>query len=165
MNAVVELRPKTAEQLVSEGKLFFISSRLQASSAVRSYGFVVGANVLVLNLFVETGLSCTIDMLEGVTVTTAGTLLNQRNYNRLRPDNSLLTKVYRDTVVTGGVKIIESLSGFGTNSGQASSGTSSETIAYCLKPNTSYLATITPSAATDTFMKAIMYEYEAKDKE
>ena len=145
-------------QLVDSGKLFFLQTRTRASSTPRVFRIRTGARSLNVTITISAGLASTIDVMESPTISSPGTAVVLRNYNRNYADDGLLSKVYAGGTVTGGTNISPNQSGFGTNAGQAQSGLSSQTIKYKWKPNTEYSVTVTPDATTDTTSRSIAWE-------
>ena len=145
---------------LEKGYVYETKTRLASQSAAFNIYVKVGDKPLHALSAISAGLKVTIDLIEGVTVASGseGTAVALRNLNRSYSDNGLLTKVYLGSTYSGGTVIAQLQSGFGTNPGQASSGSYGETFKRILKQNTGYVYLITPSASTDITLDAVMME-------
>lgn len=142
--------------LVHMGRLFFVSDLTTSGSAI-VFRVSVGTSVLNINFSLKTGAKVTVAVIEGATITGAGTPLTVQNYNRI-VGGSLNTLVFKGSTYTGGTTFRVNQSGFGTSPGTASTGQDITKIEYVFKPSTEYIVLYTPSTSTDTVTIMDMYE-------
>lgn len=143
-------------ELIHEGRAFFASDVRTTGSAV-TYRISVGAKDLHITFDVETSLKVSLAIIEGVTITGAGSAWASYNYNR-ESSNTIGATFFIGSTYTGGTVFRTNQSGFGTNAGNAKSGTSRATIEYIFRPNTEYILLATPSASADIRVIADFYE-------
>lgn len=145
--------------LIDSGRLYSLAIRTAGSTTPLIYRLKTGANRLHVSFVLNAGAKTTIDIIEGATITTAGTAQPLYNHNRNFPDDNLLSKAFVGAAYTGGTIFRPNQAGFGTNPGQAASGDASSGAGYQFKPNTEYIALITPTAGgNDTMFIAEMFE-------
>ena len=154
--SVRTLKTNNLNDIVDQGRLFFLQTRTRKSTADRIIIIRTGAKTVHFLTTVSAGLASTLDFYEGVTPTTT-TELTPYNYDRVAGDSGLLARAYTGTF-TGGVNISPNQVGFGSNPGQAQSGTGGEPVKYVLKPNTDYAYILNPDAETDSTSRAAFWE-------
>jgi len=150
------LKTNNLNDLVDQGRLFFLQTRTRASTADRIIIIRTGAKHLHFQTTVSAGLASTLDFYEGVTPTTT-TQLIPYNYDRDGGDTGLLATVFTGTF-TGGTVISPNQVGFGSNPWQAQSGSDGEPVKYILKPNTDYAYVLNPDGSTDSTSRAAFWE-------
>lgn len=149
----------TADQdLVRQGRLYFVNRHVEASSAALAIHIKTGAKAVNYRPSTSTGGKVVVNIIEGVTATVDGTAIVSRNYNRNKSDDGGLTRAFYAPTYTGGTVIKINQSGFGSSPGHAVPGASSAGLFYKLKPNTSYVFLQTPAASTDQVYTADYYE-------
>ena len=143
-------------ELVHEGRLFFVSDVRTTGSPV-VYWISIGSECAHIAFDFETSLKVGLQIIEGVTITGAGTPLLTQSYNREHNVGCSVIISYGPTY-TGGAIFRVNQSGFGTNAGSARSGSSRASAEYIFKPNTQYILMATPSGTADIRVIADFYE-------
>lgn len=154
-----EVQMSNDHHMVHRGKIFFTND-VQTSGSPVVYCIKTGSSPAHFRGNLSAGAKVSYQLAEGGTVSANGTELTLQGFNRVST-NTLLTKIYRGPTVTGAGTVFRSGQvGFGTNPGQAVTGTGGESLEYVLKPNTTYIFTHTPSISTDMIFGTIMYELD-----
>lgn len=143
-------------ELVHEGRLFFISD-VRITSTPLVYWISVGDKCAHIAFDINTSLKVGIQIIEGVTITGAGTALLTQSYNR-EHNVGCDVIISHGATYTGGTVFRTNQSGFGTNAGSARSGSSRASAEYEFSPNTEYILLLTPSASADIVVIADFYE-------
>jgi hypothetical protein len=143
--------------LTHRGQMFFLSTVTDGTGA-RVTRIRTGALPLHIVADLKSGLKTPAVVIEGVTVTAAGTPAPLRSYNRNIADDTLLAKAFIGGTYTGGLTFRTTQAGFGTSPGAARSGDARNTAEYIFKQNTDYIFTFTPASSTDTVLILDMYE-------
>jgi hypothetical protein len=130
------------------GELQFISDVTTGSGDV-AFLFKIGSKPVKIFFSVSTGLKVSASIIEAVNLTSNGTAVQIRNYNRLFPDNGLEMKVYKGPTYTGGETFRVNQSGFGSAPGMAATGSVQWQSGYVFKPETNYVLLLKPAASTD----------------
>lgn len=143
--------------LAHGGRMFYLAV-VTSGAGTRVARIKTGAKPLHVVAGLRAGLKTPAIIVEGATVTVAGTPAPLRSYNRQVADDTLLSKAFIGSTYNGGLTFRETQAGFGTAPGTASSGDARFTSEYILKPNTEYIFEQTPTAATETVLILDMYE-------
>lgn len=146
--------------LVHEGKLFMGNNTLTSAGLVY-YMVHAKSNTVHARFTMATSASATVVIYEGGTVSATGSTITARNQNRNYSDAHGIIDLYaQPTVTANGTRLISATVGAG---GAQRIGGVEQTTEWCLKPNTTYLISITPSASADMTNGVEFYKQETYD--
>lgn len=140
--------------LIDSGKVFYRSAVAAALAVPSVTHWKTGSKPVYFKTIVTASVKTTLTISEGATCSADGTETPLLNRNRSFPDVGLLFKRFSTPTVTdAGTTIVSQI--IGTQGTSKNIG--ADEIAV-LKPNTSYIATITPSAASDISIDLLFWE-------